>query len=222
MILRKKKKVDGIKTILKLGHREYVGGMWEHLGQLQFEFLLDMGLKNTDSILDIGCGCLRGGRHLIEYLDPCNYHGIEKEEALLIAGIYEIGINTFLEKLPVLYCNDKFDFHTIAEESVSWPPKFSIAFSLLTHLNKKDILILFKNLSEVVSPGHIFYATFNQGKSTNPLKSSNFSRFEYSLEDIEWFGSSFGFEVKPVHGFNHPRGQKMLEFKYTGKILEEL
>ncbi len=42
-------------------HRDMVGGMWEEIGRLQFEFLRARGLKPSHRLLDIGCGSLRGG-----------------------------------------------------------------------------------------------------------------------------------------------------------------
>jgi len=50
-----------------------VGGMWEQIGQLQFDFLVNHGLEPNHKLLDIGCGTLRGGRHFITYLVPGNY-----------------------------------------------------------------------------------------------------------------------------------------------------
>jgi len=37
-------------------HRSYVGGQWDVLGKLQFEFLLQRGLRPDDILLDIACG----------------------------------------------------------------------------------------------------------------------------------------------------------------------
>ncbi len=36
---------EGGKGIEKQGHRGYVGGMWDEIGQLQFDFLVSKGLK---------------------------------------------------------------------------------------------------------------------------------------------------------------------------------
>jgi hypothetical protein len=41
-----------------LDHRAYVGGLWEEIGTLQFEFLLRQGLAPSDCFLDIACGSL--------------------------------------------------------------------------------------------------------------------------------------------------------------------
>ena len=37
-------------------HRDMVGGMWDEIGRLQFEFLRARGLKPNHRLLDIGCG----------------------------------------------------------------------------------------------------------------------------------------------------------------------
>ena len=44
-------------------------------------------LKATDKVLDIGCGSLRVGKHLIPFLEQSAYCGIEPEEKFLIEGI---------------------------------------------------------------------------------------------------------------------------------------
>ena len=52
----------GIKGIVSEGrHRDLVGGNWDLLGNLQFEFMIANGLLPCRRLLDIGCGCLRGG-----------------------------------------------------------------------------------------------------------------------------------------------------------------
>ena len=53
-----------------------IGGMWEEIGQLQFDYLRNDGLRPDHSMLDIGCGTLRGGRHFIAWLSPGKYTGL--------------------------------------------------------------------------------------------------------------------------------------------------
>ena len=54
-----------------------IGGLWEEIRALQFEFLIKKGLQPQHRMLDLGCGTLRGGRHFIRYLQPGNYYGID-------------------------------------------------------------------------------------------------------------------------------------------------
>ena len=68
------------------GHRGYVGGKWDELGRLQFDFMVARGLQPEHVFLDVACGSLRGGVHFIKYLDAGNYLGIDKERALVRRG----------------------------------------------------------------------------------------------------------------------------------------
>ena len=52
------------ETLTKEGHREFVGGIWEVMGKLQFDFLVKQGLRPNHVFLDIACGSLRAGRLL--------------------------------------------------------------------------------------------------------------------------------------------------------------
>src|SRR5271168_1826262 len=59
---------EGMESVGELGYRRYVGGYWDQVGRLQFEFLQSRGLQSNHVLLDIACGSLRGGRFFIPYL----------------------------------------------------------------------------------------------------------------------------------------------------------
>ncbi|MGH7055210.1 MAG: hypothetical protein ACREFK_05155 [Stellaceae bacterium] len=63
-----------------------IGGFWEEIGKFQFAVMTAHGLMPRHSLLDIGCGCLRGGVHFIRYLEPGNYVGVDVNQSLLDAG----------------------------------------------------------------------------------------------------------------------------------------
>ena len=63
-----------------------IGGNWEKIGRLQFDFLKEAGLRPENRMLDVGCGTLRGGRHFIRYLNEGNYTGIDISPACLEAA----------------------------------------------------------------------------------------------------------------------------------------
>jgi SAM-dependent methyltransferase len=67
-------------------HRHIVGGLWEELGALQFEYLVSSGLRPEHYFLDIGCGSFRGGRHFIPYLEPGRYFGVDRNAEPLRVG----------------------------------------------------------------------------------------------------------------------------------------
>lgn len=69
-------------------HRRYVAnGAPFSTGAPVFNMLIEEGLKETDTLCDVGCGSLRVGRFLIMYLNAGGYYGIEPNDELLAAGI---------------------------------------------------------------------------------------------------------------------------------------
>jgi len=66
-----------IRRATRDGYKKFVGSieMYDSIGRSQFDLLLSLGLRPNHYLLDIGCGCLRGGRFYIPYLDPGHYFG---------------------------------------------------------------------------------------------------------------------------------------------------
>ena len=117
----------GVKV---LGHRRYVGGHWEEIGRLQFDFLVSEGLKSSDVLVDVACGCLRAGVHFIPYLEPGNYLGIEKETELIRNGLeVELSEHVREERRPEVIVHRRSNFDRFSKH-----PTFGIAQSLFTHL----------------------------------------------------------------------------------------
>lgn len=96
------------EDIDKKTHRNFVGGLWEELGKLQYDFLTEQGLKPCHKLLDIGCGCLRGGLHYIKYLEEGNYYGLDVNNSLIQAGMLEIKEARLENKHPRLLVEDQF------------------------------------------------------------------------------------------------------------------
>jgi ABC-type polysaccharide/polyol phosphate transport system ATPase subunit/SAM-dependent methyltransferase len=67
-------------------HRRIVGDLWEEAGERHLGFLREHGLKPSDRVLDVGCGCLRTGVRLLQYLEPDRYVGVDHDPAIVAAG----------------------------------------------------------------------------------------------------------------------------------------
>lgn len=94
-------KLEGKTSIAAVGHHAYVGGRWDEIGRLQFDFLVGRGLQPDHVLLDIACGSLRGGVQFIPYLDRGHYLGLEREQALVDKGLSrELGADLQDEKAP--------------------------------------------------------------------------------------------------------------------------
>lgn len=196
----------GIKLV---GHREAVGGMWDEVGALQFQYLKNQGLQPHHVLLDIACGCLRGGVHFIPYLDVGNYLGIEKEQEHVNAGVsVELGQEMFEAKRPELVVTDAFEFHCFTRK-----PNLAIAQSLFTHLTPDHIHLCLANLRDFVEPGHRAYVTFFEGDSSaNSRQSHDHRAFRYSADEMAAFGAAHRFDPVYIGDWNHPRHQKMMRY----------
>jgi hypothetical protein len=102
---------QGEAGIRVMGHRAYIGGMWDTIGRLQFDYLRSQGLLPHHYFCDVACGSMRAGVHLIRYLDKGHYMGIDKEQLLISAGVeHELGEALCAAKEPQFVVSSKFEF----------------------------------------------------------------------------------------------------------------
>ncbi|WP_295534192.1 galactosyltransferase-related protein [Synechococcus sp. UW140] len=201
----------GEEGVRILGHRRYVGGLWKQMGTLQFEFLIEQGLKPNHRLLDIGCGSLRLGSHLIPYLQPGNYIGIEKEQSLLDAGLlYELPDRLLEDRKPLLIQSSNFEF-----ELMQCYVDMAIANSLFTHLPAEYILICLKRLRPWLKQGACLYASFFEvsHEYENPIYPHDHGFFAYTKAQMLNFGIEAGLTAHYIGNWDHPRGQKMMVFR---------
>jgi hypothetical protein len=201
---------EGPLSVARSGHREYVGGDWDRMGRLQFEFMLNHGLQESDVFLDVGCGSLRGGVHFIRYLKCGHYLGLEREEGLIKEGLqWELGDKMLRQRAPEFVISDHFEFHKFSKQ-----PTFALAQSLFSHLSPDDIQLCLKNLRTCAFAGCAFYATFFEcaRPQENYSKSHSHLSFYYTRLQMETFGQSQGWKSSYMGNWSHPGGQVMIEY----------
>ncbi|HJM13479.1 MAG TPA: class I SAM-dependent methyltransferase [Candidatus Thalassarchaeaceae archaeon] len=148
---------DESERISKALHQEGVfsGGGYEDFheaGENQLEILLHFGMERSSKVLDVGCGCLRGGRWVIPYLDANCYFGIEPNESMVDAGRrIVVGEQTLMEKSPTLDTNSDFDFGVFETDF-----DFVIARSVWTHASKNHIETMLDQFVHHSKPSAIF------------------------------------------------------------------
>lgn len=206
-------------------HREFVGGLWDSMGKWQFDLLKKKGgLLPEMRLLDLGCGCFRGGIHFIPYLYPGNYYALDSNASLIRAGMTielpRAGLEGRLEWDHVLV-NGKFD-------ASSFSTKFDrvLALSLWTHLPLNHIALCLKQISKVIAPGGIFFTTIflvenatafwhekkqKMGITTYPDQDP----YHYPLSILESLLEQFAlpYDLKNLGDCGHPRGQTVLAFQ---------
>lgn len=202
----------------KGAHREFVGGLWDELGQLQFDFLVDAGLQTHHSLCDLGCGCFRGGIHFIKYLDSGNYYGVDINQSLLNAGKTELEEAGLGNKRIHTVLTETFDM-----SSFDTKMDFILSVSLFTHLPMSMILLCLRQVRQSLKPdGQYFTTYFNAPHSVytkaithepgNITTHHNQDPYHYSLEEMQHAASESNLSVQEVLNWKHPRNQKMLVF----------
>jgi len=187
---------------------EAVGGLWEELGQLQFQFLLANGLQPDHSLLDIGCGTLRGGRHFIRFLAPGRYTGFELSESALQWGRDLIRAEQLSEKQPRLTLNTSRDlrFAPFAGETFD----FLLAQSVFTHLMPEHVDECFAHVGAVMHALSVFFFTFRQAAE---FKRTTVKDFDYPFAFFEGLAARQGFAIARRDDYRHPRQQVMVEIR---------
>jgi SAM-dependent methyltransferase len=180
-------------------HRQAVGGMWDEIGQAQFDFLLQQGLQPDHQLIDIGCGSLRAGVHLVRYLEPGHYAGIDIDEPLIKGGRRELKDVGLTDKEPDLIVNGQFDLSRFGRKF-----DFALAQSVFTHLPVNPIVRCLREVEAALVPGGRFFATFNEIDTR--LGMTDRDPFLYDRDIFRWAveGSSLDFEYLGLWG--HPRG----------------
>ena len=124
----------------------------------QINFLKKMGLKPDNYLLDIGCGVLRGGIPIIEYLAEDHYYGVEVRKDALEEGIralHESGLETkhpnllWVENLSQVNLDRRFD--------MMW------AFSTLIHMEDQVLEECLDLVRRQLAPHGCFYANVEIG-----------------------------------------------------------
>lgn len=173
------------------------------IGKAQIEFLERQGLSPSDSLLDIGCGDLRGGRYMIEYLDKGSYTGIDISEEAIKEGWKNLQNWGLAEKNATLLVNNDLRFSEFDKYEFDWV----FANSVLTHLSQDLIAELLRNLGRILSEDGKACLSYHHSDEqevnmTKFISTSNL--YKYPFEDLEELANEFGFEATMDAYQEHP------------------
>jgi ubiquinone/menaquinone biosynthesis C-methylase UbiE len=193
--------------------------MWDEMGQLQYNWLVNNGLRPKHTFLDIGCGSLRGGLHFIKYLESGNYYGIDLNQSLIEAGKVELQKQN-INKTANLLVNEDFNFNLFKQSF-----DFALAQSVFTHLPTNHILKCLINVDKVLKRGGKFYATFFEAEDKHSLSEMkqcdqvtsymDKDPFHYHYSVFEYLVDGLELQVEYIGDWKQPRNQKMLSFYKT-------
>ena len=173
--------------------KQHLGGgqeHWEQRGRFQLLFLKSMGLIPSSCLLDIGCGPLRAGVHLIDYLDAGHYIGFDYNADFVAAARSIVQGLGLTNKCPEVACISDFDC-----TGQNWCADFALAFSVLNHCSETERCIFFQRIAGALRAQARLYITHASWMRPSYLKSSG-------LEITKTIGSDFIDITR--HGWEHP------------------
>jgi cyclopropane fatty-acyl-phospholipid synthase-like methyltransferase len=200
-------------------HRDFVGGLWDEIGRLQFDFLIEQGVKPSHTLIDVGCGALRGGVHFVRYLQPGHYFGLDINPTLIKAGQQELARAGLVDRQPQLIVDDKFQFSRFERQF-----DFGVSVSLFTHLYLNHIGRCLVEMRRVMHSASKFFFTFFEAPRPMHLKEITHTPggaktyfdsdpFHYAFEEIECIARRCGIAAHLIGEWNHPRDQRMIRFQ---------
>lgn len=140
--------------------------LYDYSAALQFSILFNHGLRASHKVLDFGCGSLRLGRLLIQYLDIGNYYGIEPIKKLVEEGIRKNYLAELIKaKKPNLYYADDCNMAYFGKSF-----DYIIAYSIFTHMPEEQIKKSLSSAFGAMTRKTIFLATYFEGKKNNSLE----------------------------------------------------
>jgi hypothetical protein len=201
-------------------HRQAVGGLWDEVGKLQFDFMTRQGLLPSHRLLDVGCGSMRGGVHFVGYLDPGNYYGVDASADLLAAGLEELRKAKLSQRSPHLRHTADFDL------DFGCTFQFALAQSLFTHLPLNSIHRCLLAVEAQLDDGGTFFATCFVNplgrRSLLPIRHSTVDGdlvtyldrdpYHYDVDVFRWLCEGSTLDFRYVGPWGHPRDQHMLRF----------
>ena len=128
---------------------------FEAAGREQLDYLLKAGLTPASRLVDMGCGVLRAGYWIINFLDSGCYCGIEPHAERLKIGISLLDSATLDLKRPRFHTNPNFDTSLFGEQF-----DFFLAYSIWTHACKTQIQTMLDAFLRDSTDHGIFLTTY--------------------------------------------------------------
>jgi SAM-dependent methyltransferase len=134
--------------------------VWRAKRDFQIAYLREhAGLLPEQRLLDLGCGTLRGGLVLIDYLEPGHYCGVEARAEVLDEGRQELLAAGLAEKSPTLIAEPR----PAGLGGLPGPFDVAWAFSVLIHMSDDILDEALAVVAANLTPHGAFHANVNIG-----------------------------------------------------------
>lgn len=167
-------------------------------GRVTFEALLNLGLARTHRIVDFGCGSLRLGRHLIEYLDGGQYWGLDVTQRFI-----RIGLDGWFSARPLPSKVARFGVITpaVLGEVARAQPDVVLISGVLHCVQGRHLPLLMAQVASVCTKHTQVVATLLEA---NILMRRSQCTFRHSLEDVRRAAGRAGMSLVVIRPGREP------------------
>ena len=167
-------------------------------GRMQSDYLAAHGLTPASRLLEIGCGNLRAGRYLIEYLDAGNYYGIDISPDVLLSAQQVIAAHGLQDKLPHLMFTNDLMFAFLPEHFFDAVH----ANSVFTHCPIELIEECFAHVARIMASGGFFDFTYYRAEDTE--YQVHREDFYYRTDTLTALAGRHGLAARPMPDWVDP------------------
>lgn len=169
------------RMLIRAAKRYVTGGVarqWELSGPLQLELLKRNGCSPESKVLEMGCGSLSAGRHIMGFLQPGNYVGIEPNKWLIDAISRDEAIARLIrERRPTFLYNELFD---ASAANITFD--YVLSHSVLSHAAQSQFELFLVNIRKVIHKNTTIIASLRMSdKRGRPKKDSNDTEWRYPI-----------------------------------------
>jgi cyclopropane fatty-acyl-phospholipid synthase-like methyltransferase len=184
--------------------------------QFQVTYLRNHGLSPEQTFLDLGCGTLRGGIPIIEYLEVGNYTGVDVRRQVIEEAAKELRDHKLEPKCPILLTLDEAITQMSTTFDMIW------AFQVLIHMEEDRLHEALDLAKKHLKPNGVFFATALIGEFEES-EWQGFPVIRQSLDFYEQKAARAGLTVSPrgmldSFGYGRQGGKpspvSMLEFRH--------
>ena len=158
-------RLDDGAVHVSLGGRATEDETFSAAGRAVLDLLVQDGLRPSDRALDYGCGSLRIGRHLIDYLDPDRYTGLDLTERFYTEGLAGMDPALLEKKRPQLAVITPDE---LARHAAS-PPDVLISIGVLIHVPRAELGEYLDRVCALVGESTRAYITFFEAPEQQQL-----------------------------------------------------
>lgn len=161
-------------------------------------YLRAQGLKREDRLLDVGCGCLRLSRPIINYLDTGKYFGIDCSAQLIEFGMKTLS-PALKKKRPTFVVNSEFQFEGFFD--------VILCHGVVCHMPGEEALRLFHSLRSALR-GVAFVSYIER------LKTKFHEKYvEHSFGHLARLSGTASLNARRLGDYGHPRGLTMMRLE---------